>query len=340
MEFMVSEGLTEWCWLIGIILTLLGATLTVVGLMVQKRSHHVKDMPLFDKPVPYWMQGPWVLGGVIWISGNMLCWVALGLAPQSILASMNCLNIIITIIIAPWFLGEKVSHQTLRAAGLLLVGTAWVIASGPKDYQVRTLPSIVQALTKLQSICAFGLTIGFLIGMTVLACVRWERKLAPTLTYAQFTIVSAIFAWYSTLLSKSTAKVIAASVQLWSPMYKNWVFWAFSAGFVLAAVAQGHLLNMALKYGNAVHVIPLYEALSMTGQIVVGGLVFDEFASLGVLGHLSFWPGVGIVLLGMSLLAFEARDSMAELNDENTPLKVHRPLGNAWSQRAIPLGGL
>merc|ERR1719161_3212107 len=122
------------------------------------------------------------------------------------------------------------------------------------------------------------------------------------------------------MMSKSTAKVVVASVRLGTPMYRSPEFWVLCLGFVICAVAQVHFLNMSLKYGEAVHVIPTYEAMSMTGQIIVGGLVFNEFAGLGRQAHMWFWPGVCLVLLGIASLA-KGAFSQSEAN-----LPIHKKL--------------
>merc|ERR1719152_677140 len=85
---------------------------------------------------------------------------------------------------------------------------------------------------------------------------------------------------------------------------ETWLFWVFEAAFLFCAACQIHFLNLGMKYGDAVIVIPSYMALSMLGQIVVGGLIFfREFRSFTVMDEARFWPGVLFVLLGVATLA-------------------------------------
>jgi len=312
---------TESFWVIGVLVTLVGATLTVVGFMLQKQSH-VSSSETSDKfdrsgaPLrPYWLESRWLLGGLTWVIGNLVCWVALGLAPQTILAAINCWNIVITLAIAPWLLGEPVSKGTALSALLLAVGTGWVVTFGPKVYQQHTVVLIVEEVKKPQSMFAFAATFTFLMSMAVVAYHRSRSRLPPILSCFQFTAVSATFCWYASFLSKSTAKVLVASVQLHQSLYLNPVFWILAALFPICAASQIHFLNMGLKYGDAIVVIPMYEALSMTGQIVVGGLVFDEFSTLGPRQHAWFWPGVAIVLLGIASIAREAWQSEGSVDE-------------------------
>jgi|Transcript_87403 hypothetical protein len=316
-----AREISEWFWAIGVVVTLLGSSLTVVGFMVQKRSHAAETK---DSSRPYCLQREWLMGTGIWILGNFVCWVALGLAPQAILASLNCWNIGVTLVIAPLLLGEPVSGWTATSSVLLAFGTGWVIAFGPKQYQQQTVTSIVSALSRSNSICAFLGTAIFLASMFALGVVRSRSRSSSGLSYLQYTMVSATFAWYATLLSKSAAKIFVTSVQLSRPMYEQPAFWLFVAGFAICGIAQMHFLNMGLKIGDAVMVIPLYEAISMTGQLVIGGLVFDEFAHFGFQEHAWFWSGVFVVVIGIASLVFEVQ-SAAKTGagvDEKTPLKT------------------
>lgn len=67
--------------------------------------------------------------------------------------------------------------------------------------------------------------------------------------------------------------------------------------------ANLHLLNLALAMGDAVVVMPAYESMSLAGQIVVGGMFFQEFHALDATGHLWFWAGVAIVVVGILMVS-------------------------------------
>jgi len=86
-----------------------------------------------------------------------------------------------------------------------------------------------------------------------------------------------------------------------------------------------------MKYGDAVIVIPSYMALSMLGQIVVGGLIFfREFRSFTVMDEARFWPGVLFVLVGVGTLASQENfpdkancNSGEDAPNERTPMLAH-----------------
>merc|ERR550537_808302 len=72
---------------------------------------------------------------------------------------------------------------------------------------------------------------------------------------------------------------------------------------VVLAVTNLHFLNMALSVGDAVYVVPMYEAMAIFGQTLLGGIFFQEFQELDTYAHINFWFCLSIILLGVVLLA-------------------------------------
>lgn len=252
----------------------------------------------------------------MWLLGNAVCWLGMGMAPQSVLAVMDCWNIVVALAVSPWCFGEKVSRQTCWAASLLVIGCLWVITFGPKSYQPQTVDRLIEQGTSHEFIYCVLASVSFLASMAYTAYNNWHK--APSLTPFQFSMLSATFAWFATILSKSTAALILTSVTTASSGLQNGIFTLFVFGFVVCAACQIHFLNLGMKYGDAVIVIPAYMAMSTLGQIVLGGVVFfQEFNGLGLAAHAWFWPGVMTVLIGVASLPNQ--DQLTDKN-EQTPL--------------------
>mmetsp|Transcript_11526 Transcript_11526/g.30818 ORF Transcript_11526/g.30818 Transcript_11526/m.30818 type:complete len:426 (-) Transcript_11526:48-1325(-) len=304
----------EWFWIVGVLAAFLGATLTTIGLLVQKQSHVMHSPNAVrcqasgsagtDAPSPYWMQGRWLVGGFIWIAGNVVSWLGLGLAPQCIAAVMDGWNIVVALAIARLYLGEPVSRNCLGASCLLVTGCIWVIRFGPKEYHQETVHIVVSTLMSRWTLFSLLTSASFLTWMAMRARSRWHRT--PCLSAFQFTMISATCAWYASILSKTTAGLIVASVINKTDDLRSWLFLGCVATFCVLAACQIHFFNLGMKYGDTVIVIPAYMAMSMMGQIVIGSLVFfREFDGLGAGAHAWFWPGVVCVLFGVGLLAHE-----------------------------------
>lgn len=346
----------KWFWLLGVTLAFVGATLTSVGLLLQKRSHLVYTPEAAPRrgstfpgsasgpseavanargnkegsKWPYWMRGHWIVGLLFWLMGNVVCWLGMGMAPQSILSVMDCWNIVVALAIAPWCFGEPVSKQTFAASFLLVTGTLWIIATGPKDYTPETAEKLLISISDPGAHIALACTMMFQLCMAGVAYSHWEKT--PALSAFQFVLVSATFAWYATILSKSSASLILTSVaDAETKQLQTSLFWIFIATFLCSAASQMHFLNLGMKYGDAVIVIPSYMALSMLGQMVFGGLIFfHEFRNFTTMDQIRFWPGVAFVLIGVAALASqESLPNKSENNcDESAPLLTNARDGN------------
>lgn len=320
-----DQGIVHWYWLFGVVATLVGATLTTAGLLVQKGSHllHTPEVLCSGSASwAYWMRSTWMLGALLWILGSLICWLGAGLAPQSVVAVMDGWNIVVAMALAPWCLGESVSRRTWCAAVLLIAGCLWVIIAGPKAYHPATAAKLIQACSKPMMFYAGGCSSAFLICMGVVAYSKWNRS--SCLTPFQFTLVSANFAWYASVLSKSIAALMISSApQQLHGSYRLIAMFLFA--FLCVAVLQIHFLNLGLKYGTAVIVIPAYMAMSMLGQIVIGGIVFfDEFHGASLTAQLWFWPGVVLSVCGVAVLN-SSQDQLPKMDSftgstERTPL--------------------
>lgn len=322
---------TQWFWIVGVVATMIGATLTAVGLLIQKRSHlRQRHTPPGNgdskSALPYWLERQWLVGGAIWVVGNLICWGAAGLAPQSLLSCFDCWNILAALAVGYWCFGERVNIRTGVACSQLVLGCVWVVIYGPKRYHAETAELFFKACGSVSTVALIGVTAGFLIGMGIIAFRRRNETPAP-LTCLQFAAISATLAWYASVLSRSAAALLVTSVEHPRASFHGGLVIGLLCGCLVFAVFQIHFLNLGLKLGDGVVVLPAFLALSMAGQIVVGGLFFDEFHGQALADHLRFWPGVLCVVLGVASLTQSGSDSFNEdrhKNDaaERTPIKA------------------
>mmetsp|Transcript_51918 Transcript_51918/g.110958 ORF Transcript_51918/g.110958 Transcript_51918/m.110958 type:complete len:404 (-) Transcript_51918:84-1295(-) len=334
---------TEWYWLVGVLVTLLGATLTAAGLLVQKRSHlaaaswtgaagRLVEGPLPGRKEPqrpYWQQGEWLLGGLLWLLGNAVCWLAAGLAPQSLLACLDCWNVVVTLAVGSLVFGERLSRGLVLSTAFLLVSCCWVLTAGPKGYREETVDLIYESCFSRQTACIVGVSAGFLTGLAARAY-RW-REVSPAKSFSclELTAVSGILAWYTSVLSRSLAALIVTSIRHHNSEYQHTLFWLLLAAFLTCALLQIHFLNLGLRHGDAVVVLPTYMAMSMTGQIIAGGVFFNEFRHMDSAAHARFWPGVACVVLGITGLAWEQQSSFSPAIGQACKPEERAPLPEA-----------
>lgn len=303
LKWDVSEA-GRYFFLVGIPISICGATLTVLGLMVQKSSHGpmVDDDPQEDKSLfGYCCNCRWIGGLLLLLAGNAITWVALGLAPNSVLCCFNSFNIILTMVIAPTWFGEVVSPRTKWCAGALVIGCCWVAVTGPRSYRLQTVDHINELFGfPAFKVCAVCIATFFLASLVRYLHVRTKKDWEPT-TVWQILSMSSISASCAVMFSKCTSALVQASVVTQQSQMKD-QFFMYLAFSLVCGLSQLHFVNEGLKHAEASFCIPIYESMSMALQIVVGGMLFQEYHSFSWGQHLSFWPGVCMVVCGVFFL--------------------------------------
>lgn len=312
------NDVSELFWVIGVLVGMGGATLTIVGFMLQKLSHRRAKASQWG----YWSDSKWLLGLSLWIIGQLLCWFSDGLANKSLLACFNCWNIVVVFALAPFCLGEAANPKTGLGVAIIVVGCLWVIGAGPREYYEQTTVTINQSWASPSVLYAAGFSTLFVLVMYFRSAAG--RVVSPV----EFASVSAVFAWFSVLLSKCASALLVTTVHTENQL-GHWQFWAFLSAMFLLGTLQLHTLNMGLKAGPATAVLPTYEALSMTGQVALCGVFFGEFRAFGALDFLILAGGFACVLCGVATLVHytpvtSAGDGAHALEDaaERAPLLV------------------
>jgi len=306
-------------WLIGIGSTIIGQTIIVIGLQLQKISHNISTPQIKDRCPPgetedsagedgyYFLQPRWILGGIVFALGHIMCWLALGLAPLSILSCLQSWNIVVSMALAPILLNETLPPHAIEYATLLVIGCVVIVFFGPRadNYKFETVESLAAAFIAPTSIVVHIVCLGSLIlSMTtsLLQSTLWRVE--------RYVLMSATCAWYAALCSKSMSMMLITSVAGDGQVQKLG-FWIFALCFALFALGQLHFMNLGLKYGLASAVLPLYEAVSMVGQLFFGGILFREFQNFHGSDELGFASGVLIVIISLGLLIKSNRNMEA-----------------------------
>merc|ERR1719311_1451220 len=94
-------------------------------------------------------------------------------------------------------------------------------------------------------------------------------------------------------------------------------FWIALGLVACLAPSNVILMNLALQAGDATMVVPIYDALAMCGQIVLGGFFFQEFEEMDVHQTGGFVFGVVVVVAGVYLIS---QEPPAEMEFMNQPL--------------------
>jgi len=276
--------LPSWMW--GALLTLVGSTLTSLGLVLQKYSHE-RNMRKESASVKYYLQKWWVAGFSIWIFAQVVNLAAMGLAPQTVLSCFGSWTIICNILIARVVLGERVGCAEVMAMVGLLFGSGLVLVGAPHEMAPHVSGDI-HAIWDLL-VCRHSLALTLTFGVTALA-------LKAVLSGALYWVLSAaILTGFTALLFKCVSLMLVA---LPSGMPSPWVCPQAYVILVCATccgVLEVHTLNLGLRLGKAVLLTPIYMSTGMLAQILTSGVLLNEFGQFASMQQAAaFCLGVGI----------------------------------------------
>lgn len=295
----------EW-WILAICMSLAGTSLAGFGLCIQKYAHQRMQDDEGESPntrqsrdctCPRYCLSKWWLAGMsVFMCGHVLCFLALGWGTQSVLSCVNCWSMVVTFVIAPVLLGETVSIFRMCSVLVLVFGCVWVIIFGPRKYREYNVEALREGWSIFTVQMCSLLCAAVLLYLVIRAMITTKR---PRITVFQATLTAAMLGWYSVLTAKCTAGLLWTTVYHQNNQLDSVESWMAITAVVILGLTNVHCLNLALQLGDAVFVIPLYEALSVTGQIFIGGIFFDEFSELTPEKHIYFWIGVACVVSGV-----------------------------------------
>lgn len=292
--FHLSKPSVEGYFWIGIVIRLLGNTLSAVGLLLQKYAH--KD----SKTTWYFTSSTWLCGFGVFVVAHILCWVSLALSPQAVLACLTCWSTIVCLMLAPVFLGETLTVFQFLSMCIMFCGCALVIWSGPRVYTVLTVPMLLAQSQNVYFLVQSCLALLYLLGC---ACVAALSNRRPRLSALHYATIAAVLGWYAVLTAKITSGLVFSSWHHTQNQFDRWESWGMLVTMIFLAVSCFHFLNMALSVGDVVYVVPVYEVMSISGQALLGGIFFQEFQHLDTCGHIVFWLGLSCILVGIVCLS-------------------------------------
>mmetsp|Transcript_63709 Transcript_63709/g.205302 ORF Transcript_63709/g.205302 Transcript_63709/m.205302 type:complete len:371 (+) Transcript_63709:84-1196(+) len=304
-------------WLFGVLLCVLGTTLTALGLVLQKYSH-IKNAKRGDALV-YFRQPWWQGGFTVFLTGQLFNLAAMALAPQTVLSCLGVWSLVFNAAFAWIILGEQIQRSELLSMVGMIAGVVLVILSMPG----MSSPSIHGGIQDILQPLVSPTLLEFTACMAALVAVLWLATLscAPDLMPVFWALTSAISSGYTVTLFKCLA-VLALSVRPPWPSFQPYVVLGVA---LLLCVGQVHTLNLALNGGRAMTVVPASFAFSLMAQIVTAQAAFQELSELpGPRQATTFGGGLLLILVCIVAL-MRAKISVDEAlkAEVQTPLVVH-----------------
>lgn len=139
---------------------------------------------------------------------------------------------------------------------------------------------------------------------------------ASLLLSAFWAYASAEAGAFAALFFKCISELLARATLHQVGPWHEWQFYVLLTSALCCCPTELHCLNLALKSGDAVYVVPMYLALNMLCQLVTGGIFFDEFRYFRSAAQaLGFCLSVGGLLACVVAMTRGMAVSVAEENE-------------------------
>merc|ERR1712048_333303 len=124
-----------------------------------------------------------------------------------------------------------------------------------------------------------------------------RNKLFLILSYS---FIAAYFGSYNVLLMKTCA-ILFYYFEL--DYFEDWFFWVIAVAVITCNFLLEYFRQRALKYFDAIIVIPVYQVFLLIGSILMGAMYFGEFKSVPLNELGLFVLSIMVILVGIVMMA-------------------------------------
>mmetsp|Transcript_219 Transcript_219/g.486 ORF Transcript_219/g.486 Transcript_219/m.486 type:complete len:390 (+) Transcript_219:72-1241(+) len=295
----MSSDAGDWLyasfWVYGLVLGLVANCLAALGLVLQKYSH-VRNQSYGPNSTFFLKHRWWTLGFFSFTVAQCVNLLAMAFAPQVMLSCVGACTLVFNVLFAYTILGERVLWRQFMATvgvigGLTLVVTGTPSATGPVLDSVQAVTDLVLQARALYVLAG---SLFFLV-----LCGLFTLFVATELFPFYWSLFAGVLSGFTMAGFKDVSLALSLGKMPWS----NLRFYAVAAMSAVSAFAQLFSLNLGLKTGNAMTVVPLYFAFGMLSQVLTAGIIYEELKFQVWWYAAIFCTGGVVVLVGTVVMA-------------------------------------
>eukprot|EP00198_Chlamydomonas_reinhardtii_P012907 XP_001702244.1 predicted protein [Chlamydomonas reinhardtii] len=256
----------------------------IINVNLMKLGHNKRgelDMPEEEKP-PIRKFKSWVIGLIIFITGNVLNFVSFAFAAQSLLAALGSLQLVCNVFFAYMVNKEPVTKLIIFSTGCIIGGCVLLVVFGNQSSETYTVDELIDFYKKpayivylvMMGVVVFGTYVLYLHSKKVCRK-RGQRGVWYFLMLMSYSVFSAMLGSQSVLFGKSISVILRTT---------------FSGD------------NQGLRMFPAMVIVPLMQICWTLFSIVSGMIYFEEYKGFTTLMWIMFPVGVVIVFSGVFLL--------------------------------------
>lgn len=281
-------------WYFGLAIAAFAIFIKVLGINLQKFSHDNND-----GSGSYCKSVVWMIGASCTVIGALLDLVALSLAPQSMVASLGGLTLIVNIVVARIMLQETLAKRQYFTTGIILIGTVLTVVYSPKKESIQDIDEIKKMFESINFIIYISLVTIILILIRTYNYFTKGDDTKKGIRGLILPISSGIIAAQNVLFGKSFSKLILFSIEnKTASVLKDYVIYLTFACLAFSIFTNIKWFNNILKQFKSTLVVPINKSIWIITSIVGGLLVMDEeIEQLSLVGFL-----IGIILIVLGLI--------------------------------------
>jgi multidrug transporter EmrE-like cation transporter len=254
---------------------------------------------------------PWIAGMICLALCEVINFVAMSLAPVSIITPLGSFSVIASAVFGYAIFGEIVTKSGIFGIALITLGTVAIVVSGPSsstDFTVEEFKSLISR----PIVISYFLSI---IGVMALLGFCAFNNLFGILGLASVSAANSI------ILSKALSTFVKVTI-LQSNQLTNFLPYGLIAVMAFSIVLQVHMVNRALKNHKCYIVNSLYFVMLTVMSIVNATVVYGEMVTVSGIGVIVFIVGGIAVVTGVYLLALDKDEKTTD--DEKKTLILNK----------------
>ncbi|XP_031247150.1 probable magnesium transporter NIPA6 isoform X1 [Pistacia vera] len=279
----------------------------------------------------YLLEPLWWVGMVTMIVGEFANLVAYIYAPAVLVTPLGALSIIVSAILAHFFLNEKLQKMGLLGCVLCIEGSVLIVLHAPSDQSLSSVEQVWELATQP----AFLLYVASTIAVALVLILYCEPRYGQTNILVYLGICSVIGS-----LTVMSIKAIGIAIELTlegSNQLGRFQTWIFLMVSVTCIIIQLNYLNKALDTFNTAIVSPIYYALFTSFTILASAIMFKDWSGESASSIASALCGFITVLSGTVVLHSQREPDLLPVTDIYSSLSPQvswliKANGKTWKQ--------
>lgn len=280
----------------------------------------------------YLLEPLWWIGMVTMIVGEVANFVAYIFAPAVLVTPLGALSIIVSAVLAHFFLNEKLQKMGMLGCVLCIVGSTVIVLHAPTESTLDSVEEIWSLATQPAFVVYTIVSVATVLVLTLHCAPRHGQT-----NILIYIAICSIIGSFTVMSVKAIGIAIKLTLEGVSQVsyFQTWIFATITISCV---VTQLNYLNKALDTFNTAVVSPIYYAMFTSFTILASAIMFKDYSGQSVSSITSELCGFITVLSGTTVLHSTREPDQSPSTDMYAPLSPRISLyikGNkeVWKQK-------